>query len=175
MKMGAGLFWGIILIIIGLSIIFRMFFDISVFRILIAVVIILFGIRILIGKPNLFSKHQDNQVIFGEKNVQSTPVNNSEYNTIFGKSVYDFRQISNLSPGRTKLEVNTIFGNTEIILPNNIAVKIKADAVFGSAIMPNGNTIAFGTLYYNSPESDTSSSHLYIEANVVFGSLEIKQ
>jgi len=175
MKMGTGLFWGIILIVIGLSIIFRMIFDISLFRIIIAVAIILFGIRILIGKPNLFSSHDENQVIFGEKSFHSAPVNNTEYNTIFGKSVYDFRKINNLSPGRTKLKVNTIFGGTEILLPESIPVNIKADAVFGSACMPNGNTISFGTVHYNSANSDTASSYLYIEAGVVFGSVEIKQ
>jgi predicted membrane protein len=144
MKMGAGLFWGIVLIIFGLSIIF------SIFRVIFAVVIILFGIRVLIGKPNFFSTHSENQVIFGEKNVQSAPVNNTEYNTIFGKSVYDFRHIDNLSPGRTKLKVNTIFGSTQILLPDTLPVKIKADVVFGSVTMPDGNTMAFGTVNYNS-------------------------
>jgi predicted membrane protein len=175
MKMGTGLFWGIILIVIGLSIIFRMIFDISIFRIIIAVAIILFGIRILIGKPNVFTSHDENQVIFGEKSVQSNLINNTEYNTIFGKSVYDFRKISNLSPGRTKLKVNTIFGSTEIILPESLPVKIKADAVFGAAIMPNGNTMSFGTVHYNSANSDSASSYLYIEGSVVFGSVDIKQ
>jgi predicted membrane protein len=175
MKMGAGLFWGIILIIIGLSIIFRMIFDISVFRIIIAVLLILLGLRVLIGKPDIGSSHDANQVVFGEKNVQSEPVDNSEYNTIFGKSVYDFREIRNLSPSRTRIKINTIFGSTEILLPENLPVKIKADAVFGSANMPNGNTVAFGTIYYNSENTDTASTFLYIDASVVFGSLDIKQ
>jgi predicted membrane protein len=176
MKMGAGLFWGIILIVIGLGIIFRMIFDISIFRVIFAVLIILFGIRILIGKqPNLFSTHSENQVIFGEKNIQSTPANNTEYNTIFGKSVYDFSQINKLSPGRTKLKVNTIFGSTQILLPDSIPLKIKADAVFGSACMPDGNTMAFGTVNYNSINSDSAPSYLYIEASVVFGNLDIRK
>jgi predicted membrane protein len=176
MKMGTGLFWGIILIVIGLSIIFRIVFNVGIFRIVIAILIILFGIKVLIGKPNLFFSHNDeNQVIFGEKFVQSDPANNSEYNTIFGKSVYDFRQIISLSPGRTKIKVNTIFGDTEILLPESIPVKIKADAVFGSATMPNGNAVAFGTVKYNSENSDTSSTYLYIEGAVIFGSLEIKK
>jgi hypothetical protein len=175
MKMGPGLFWGIILIILGISIIFRMFFDISVFRILIAFAIILFGIRVLIGKPNLFSKNNENQVIFGDKFIQADPLTNTEYNTIFGKSVYDFRKMGSLSPGRTKITANTIFGSTELILPDSIPVKIKAEAVFGSASMPNGNTVAFGSVLYNSPGSESASDFLYIEANVVFGNLVIKK
>jgi hypothetical protein len=60
-------------------------------------------------------------------------------------------------------------------LPESIPVKIKADAVFSSACMPNGNTMSFGTVHYNSVNSDTASTYLYIEASVVFGSVEIKQ
>jgi predicted membrane protein len=174
MKMGAGLFWGIILIVIGLSIIFKVFFDISILRIVFAIVIILFGIKILIGKPKVFYHHGENQVLFGERSYKASSVEQTEYNTIFGKSVYDFRDIKNLSPGKNKLEVNTIFGSTELIVPDSIPVRIKADAAFAAARMPNGNSVAFGTVNYNSNNADTSKDYLYIEANVVFGDLKVR-
>jgi hypothetical protein len=37
MKRGAGLFWGIMLIVIGLSIVFKVFWGVSILRIVIAV------------------------------------------------------------------------------------------------------------------------------------------
>lgn len=172
--MGAGLFWGIILIVIGLSIIFRVFFDISIFRIVFAVVIILVGIKILIGKPKVFYHHGENQVIFGEQTFRSKNLDQNEYNTIFGKSVYDFRDIKNLEPGRNRIEVNTVFGSTEIIIPDSLPVRIKADAAFAAARMPNGNSVAFGTINYNTDNAVNANDYLYIEASVVFGDLKVR-
>jgi hypothetical protein len=175
MKMGTGLFWGVILIVIGISIILRVFFDISVFRIVIAVLLILLGIKILIGRQIFNSSGDDNQVFFGERVYKIVPQNNAEYNTIFGKAVYDFREIDSLSDQRTKVSFNTVFGNAEILLPKALSVQVKADAVFSSARLPNGNTIAFGSANYNSEMVDSSAPKLVIEANVVFGSLDIRQ
>jgi predicted membrane protein len=174
MKMGAGLFWGIILIVIGLSIIFRVFFDISIMRIVFAVVIILIGIKILVGKPKFFSSHDENQVLFGERAYKATSVGQTEYNTVFGKSVYDFRDIKKLDSGKNRIEVNTVFGSTELIIPDSIPVKIKADAAFAAARMPNGNSVAFGTINYNNESADSAGDYLYIEANVVFGDLKVR-
>jgi len=173
--MGAGLFWGIILIIIGLSIIFRIIFDINIFRIVIAVIFILIGLKILIGRPFLHSESGENNVIFGEREHNAAPVNGMEYNTIFGKTVYDFRKVDSLTQMKTKITFNTVFGSTDILLPPTIPVKIKTDAVFSAASMPNGNSVAFGSTNYISPDATDSTSFLEIEAHVVFGGLIIKQ
>lgn len=177
MKMGAGLFWGLILIIIGLSIIFKVIFDISIFRIVIAVVFILIGIKILIGKPILKASMSadENVVIFGERTYKTVPVHGTEYNTIFGKTIYDLRDVKKLDELHTKLTFNTIFGSSEVILPDSIPVKIKTDAVFSGAIMPNGNTIAFGTSKYSSENIMTDAQLLDIEAHVVFGAMNIRR
>lgn len=173
--MGAGLFWGIILIVIGLSIIFRVLFDISVFRVVIAVVFILIGIKMLIGRPVIHTEEHENNVIFGEKDYKLHPVNGTEYNTVFGKTVYDFREVRSLEELHTRVTFNTVFGNTDILLPEDIAVKIKTEAVFSAAKMPNGNTVAFGSTKYTSPNVADSTLLLDIEAHVVFGGLNIKQ
>ncbi len=173
--MGAGLFWGIILIVIGLSIILRVAFDISIFRIVIAVVLILMGVRMLIGRPIMQQEGKENHVIFGEKSNNEDPIDGTEYNTVFGKTVYDFRSMKPLSKPRTKISFNTVFGNNEVVLPLNLPVKIKADAVFATASMPNGNTVAFGSTTYEANTENTDSSVLVIEANVVFGALIIRQ
>lgn len=173
--MGAGLFWGIILIVIGLSIILRVAFDISIFRIVIAVVLILIGIKMLIGKPIMQHEGNENHVIFGEKNNTIDPVNGTEYNTVFGRTVYDFRNMKPLSERRTKIKFNTVFGNNEIILPPDLPVKIKADAVFATTSMPNGNTVAFGSTNYEANTENIDTAILLIEANVVFGASIIRQ
>ena len=172
--MGAGLFWGIILIIIGLSLIFRIFFDISVFRVIIAIVFILIGIKILIGKPVFHSGERENDVFFGEKMISSTPEDGMTYNTIFGKTVYDFRDIQ-LTDQDTRISLSTVFGATEILLPPSVPVKIKADAAFAEAKMPDNNSVSFGNITYISDNVPDTASVLKIEAHVVFGSVVIKQ
>jgi predicted membrane protein len=175
MKMGPGLFWGLILIIIGLSIMFKVLFNISIFRIVIAVVLILIAIRILIGKPVMHTDDNDNVVMFGERVYQMQPVDNTEYSTVFGKTTYDFREVRNLDELHTKLKFNTVFGSTEILLPDSIPVKVKAEAVFGTAEMPNGNSVTFGSTHYSTEDIMTEAQLMEIEANVVFGGLNIRR
>lgn len=175
MKMGPGLIFGLILVAIGLSIIFRLFFNINIFRILFAAIFILIGISILIGKPIFSNKGGDNHVMFGERRINSAPYSGAEYNTIFAKTVYDFRGIDSLAAKNIKISFNTIFGATEILLPSNLPVQIKTDAVFAFAQMPDGNSTAFGTTHFNSRQDEADTPVLIIEADVVFGGLEIKQ
>jgi hypothetical protein len=175
MKMAPGVFWGILLVIIGLSIIFRIVFDINLFRVIIAIFIILIGIKILVGNKGIFNFNTvKSDVIFGEKSFSGTPNNKTEYNVIFGKSVFDFRDVDFKDEKPIRLKINTICGAAVIKINGNSPVSIKAEAAFAGAKMPNGNTVAFGTSYYNSDTFDKSGNYLYIEADVVFGSLEVK-
>jgi predicted membrane protein len=173
--MEAGFFWGAMLIVLGVSLIFRIFFNISVARILVAFILIFIGIKLLIGRK-IFSTIQDENQGFGGNRIYKTmPRNNSDYNTIFSKTTYDFRELDTLALPRTKISFNTVFGNTEILLPKGINVQVRTDAVFASSKLPNGNTIAFGTANYISDRNDSASTRLMIDANVVFGSIDIKQ
>lgn len=177
MKMGPGVFWGIILIALGLSIIFKIVFGISMFRVIIAVLFILFGLRILIGRPVWKQQESnDNTNMFGEREIKIEQLDNNEYNTVFGKTIYDLRNLDEFSDLPKKVEFNTVFGHSEIYLPKDLKVKIKADAVFAAAEMPNGNTAAFGTTTYETKnDSITSTKVLKIEAHAVFGHISILQ
>ncbi len=174
--MGAGLFWGIVLIIIGLSIIFRLFFDVNVVRVVVAAVFVLIGIKILLGRPVRQPEPDsaENNTLFSERVYHTDPQDRAEYNTIFGKTVYDYRHVTTLEDLRTRMSFNTVFGTTDILLPPNIPVRVKTDAVFSAAMMPNGNTVAFGSANYTSNDVRSDSLLLEIDAHVVFGSLNIK-
>ncbi len=173
--MAPGVFWGIVLVIIGLSIIFRVIFNINLFRVLIALLLILLGIKILIGNKGIFDfSSAKNDIIFGEKSYSGSPGDRTEYNVMFGKSVFDFRNIDFKEEKPVRLKINTIFGAAEIKINENSPVKIKVDAAFAGARLPNGNTVAFGSSQYVSDSYDASSKYLFIDANVVFGGLEVK-
>lgn len=173
--MGFGVFWGVILIIIGVSIVFKVVFDVSIFRIIIAVAFILIGIKILIGKSAVNISSNDSDVIFNDKRYTEFPSSSTEYNTIFGKSIFDFSDAAIPTDKQINLEFNTIFGNSEIHLPQGLPVRIKAEAVFGSAKLPNDNTAVFGSANYVSDHDSTVASFINIEANAVFGNIEIIQ
>jgi predicted membrane protein len=72
------------------------------------------------------------------------------------------------------MEINTVFGSGEIIIPKDVPVRIKADAAFAGTTLPNNNTSAFGSIYYESPGFNASKPFLYINISVVFGSLHIR-
>jgi hypothetical protein len=172
MKMGTGIFWGIVLILIGLGVIIRIVFnvDFPIIKILVAFFFIFIGIRILMGDRGVFHFHNTtNDVIFSENSFKAS--GNKEYNVVFGKANYDFRDI--VLTEKVRVDLHTVFGGAEIRLKKGTPVRIKVESAFGGANMPNGNSTAFGTTLYESPNFNPDSAHLYIKADVVFGGLNV--
>lgn len=176
MKMAPGLFWGVLLVIIGLAIIFRVIFNVNVFGVLFALFLIFVGVRMLIGKPWVTRTHcgDERNTMFDERTVTEQPEDNAQYNVIFGRSVYDFRNITFPDNEPIRIKVNTIFGNSVIRINRNTPVKIKSDAVFAGATMPDGNTVAFGSIQYSTDTFGVALNQLIIDAPVVFGALQVK-
>lgn len=174
--MGAGLFWGILLILIGLGIVIRVVFNINfpVVKFVIAFFFILIGIKLLFGGFNFWhSNIEGNTTIFSESKINGLKEKYKEYNVIFGSSVIDLRNID-LSDGSKEIEINTIFGNTTLIIDKETPVKIKSDVVFASSKLPRENTSAFGTGHYESDNFNKDANHIYIKADIVFGELKVK-
>lgn len=178
MKMGSGMFWGILLIVIGVSLILKIIFhiDFPIFKIVVAFVLIYLGVRILIGPSfKVCSKHKtENTVVFGNTRFENFEMN-KEYNVVFGKGEYDFSNFTLDSVVVTRLDMHTVFGNSRLILPPLLPVKIEIDAAFSGVTLPNGNTASFGNSVYTSKYFDESKPYLHIKADVVFGSMEIIQ
>jgi predicted membrane protein len=175
MKMAPGLFWGVLLVLIGLAFILRVVFHVNLFGVLFALFLIFVGISLLVGKPWMFHhKKSDQSNVFGERTVHEQPRDNAEYNVVFGRSVYDFSDVQFTGKEPVRIKLNTVFGNSVLLINKDMPVKIKSDAVFAASSMPDGNTVAFGTIQYATDSFATSLNYLYIEAPVVFGALEVK-
>ncbi len=172
MKMSTGVFWGIFLIVIGVSYILKVVFDIGVFRIIIACVFILLGIKMLIGKTHHHGGNCQNEknLFFGERIIGTIPTDGMKYNTVFGKSVYDFTELDSLQ-SNIDIEINTVFGSTDLILPKNIPVIIKAESAFSAVEMPDGNSIAFGN--YNYKNEVEGPFRIKIKINTAFASFKV--
>ena len=173
--MAPGLFWGVLLVLIGLAAIFRVVFDVNLFGVVFALFLIFIGVTLLVGKSWMFHHQKgERDTIFGDQKVTEQPRDNSEYNVIFGRSVYDFRNIQFPDNEPIRVKINTVFGNSVILINKNTPVKVKSDAVFAGSSMPDGNSVAFGTIQYATDTFAVAINHLYIDAPVVFGAIQVK-
>ena len=174
MKMGAGLFWGAFLLLLGVALIIKVVFnvDFPVFKVVIGTLLILLGIRLLLGRSCISPRHFDpEETIFNERTYDS-PESGKEYTVLFGKGVYDFTDVD-LSGGSVHTKVSTIFGGAQIIIPADKPVRIKADAVFAGAELPDGNTAVFGSAIYESTTWTPDAVSINIKVDVVFGGVQV--
>ncbi len=176
--MSASLFWGLILILIGISIIIKIVFniDFSIFRVIIALVFIYFGIRLFIGRDfSFYHNNNDEQLILFSKRTVDHLEDGKEYNVIFGDGRFDLRKISVSDSEVVRFELNTVFGNSEILLNPEIPVEINSNTVFGGTRMPNTNASAFGEASFKNDTAKKSKAKIIIETNTVFGGLEVRE
>ncbi|MFN3402737.1 MAG: hypothetical protein ACK40G_01500 [Cytophagaceae bacterium] len=166
----SGIFWGILLVFIGLSIIIKVVFDINipVFRIGFALLLIYLGVKLLIGiSDNSKSKES---IVFGEGKVEGE-LSKQEYNVLFGKGHIDLTGSSVNVEIVGKKKINVIFGQADVLVSDTVPVCIKSSSAFGAINFPDKTIISFGERQYNtSPETVACTE---IELNVVFGQAEI--
>ena len=172
--MGAGIFWGAFLLLLGIALIIKVVFqvDFPVFKVLVGIFLILLGIKVLFGRFIIPSHHfEPEETIFSERTFDD-PESGKEYKVLFAKGVYDFTNVD-LSKGSIHTKISTVFGGTQIIVPRDVPVKITADAVFAGAELPDGNTAVFGTSVYQSDSWTPDTASINIKAEVVFGGIQV--
>lgn len=177
--MGAGMFWGILLILLGVSLIFKVVFnfDIPFFRIIIAFLFFFIGLKILFGNWGVFKFEKgDNDILFCEATIHSEELNKKEYNIIFAKGVFDLRNLDlEQEKVNKRVKISTVFGGTIIKVNKDLPLQIEADAVFSGAKLPDGNTAAFGNSHYMSPTYNPNFPSLQLKIDVVFGGVDIQE
>lgn len=176
MKMGAGLFWGAFLLLLGVALIIRVVFNVEfpIVKVVFGIMLVLLGIKIIFGKT-FFSPEdvRDEDTIFREQ-VYKQPEKGREYSVVFGKGVYDFTGVD-LSEGPYRTKISTVFGGSKIIIPSDKPVRIQADAVFAGAELPGGNTAAFGSSIFENELYQPDSAAIEIQVDVVFGGVQVVQ
>lgn len=165
----SGLFWGVFLIVIGLSIILKVTLNINlpVVRIFLALFFIYIGISIITG--GFTGK---NNAVFNDVRITS-PANNDEYNVIFGKGEIDLTNIA-VGTNNFKVAANTIFGSSNIYISSATPAIIKVNAAFSGVRQPDGNLISFGNNTFRTGNFSENDNHLIIEVNAVFSGVEIR-
>lgn len=167
-------FWGALLILLGCSMVLKVFFkvEIPVFRIAIALIFIYIGIRIMMGWSGGSGwVGNDHNVIFGESQIKAT-TESREYNLIFGHGDVDFTEIVPVKEN-VNASLNAVFGAGNIRINPAVPTKVVIDCAFASARVPNNQQSSFGNLTYTTPAYKEGQPCLYIKGSTVFGSLEV--
>ncbi len=100
---------------------------------------------------------------FSSQNIKlnKEKINNLELNAIFGGIEYDLR--NGVIKGDIVINATAIFGGIDIIVPDDVNVKIKSTSIFGGA--SNKKQLM----------DDKEKKHtIYINASCVFGGVDIK-
>jgi predicted membrane protein len=170
-------FWGIFIIIIGLSFILTTVWNIKlpIFRILISLLIIYVGVSLLIGafsgKSSKSWNSDTTQFFHSAAFAPDDETLSKEYTTVFGSQTIN---LSKLDPKRDyNLETNSIFGSTRVVVPAHFNLRVKASTAFGSVSLPDGGSAVLGDNTFVHKGNPDSAYTLFIEGNAVFGSFQL--
>lgn len=169
MRFFSGMFMGITFLVVGIILLFNSIFNfnINIFKLIVGVLIVLFGIFILF---NGFGFQDSRNIIFREGVIRVSEVQD-EYNIIFSSGTVD---LSKLKIGNEvkKIKINTIFAEGKIIINPEIPMMIKASSAFGELELPDKSSVIFSSKEYKTVNFDDNQSYFKIEANAVFGKLK---
>ena len=168
-----GIFWGALLIILGVWFIVRRSVPvhIPVIRIIVAVLFVYAGVRILARGPVSVDR---NTAVFSESTMSYSPDRGREYNLVFSSGSVDLSQAAP-SGASIHAEVNVIFGSGTLRINPSLPVRVSMSSAFGTVESPNGRSVAFGEMVYTTTSYREGAPALEIHATAVFGRLAILQ
>lgn len=162
------MFWGIVIILIGISVISQAVFKIHlpIGRIVTGLVFLYIGVKILLG---VFGAKKEHTTIMGKSNVSVEIIEDAKYDAVFSSQVIDLSNAID-NGGVHSIECNAVFGSAKIIIPKNMRIQVKSASIFGSVRTPHNET-NFGESEYTT--GPNSSGLLKLKVNAVFGSVRI--
>jgi len=166
-----GVFWGVLLIIVGVWFLVRRYVPvhIPVIRIVIAVFFVYVGIRVLVQRP---VAEERNTSVFSESAMRYSPENGRDYNLIFSSGSIDLSDMT-LAEASVRLQVNVVFGSGTLRINPSLPVRVLMSSAFGTVEAPSGRSVAFGDTVYATPSYREGAPALEIHATAVFGRLTI--
>jgi hypothetical protein len=169
-----GIFWGVVLIALGVWLLVRRTIPVHVpvVRILVGVLLVYAGIRVLVWGPAI--GHRNTAVFSQTSIVAGSADRENEYNVIFGSGDVDLRPLA-ATDRSVGAQVNVIFGSAVLRLDPSVPARVHMSAAFGSVHAPDGRTVSFGDATYATPAWKEGAPALDVRAAAVFGSLRIAQ
>lgn len=166
-----GVFWGIVLILVGVWFLLRRLIpaQIPVLRIVVAALLIYVGIRVLVNGPLGRPGHA---AFFSESHMRYSPGWARDYNIIFGRGSVDLSDVT-AGSASVRTEVNVIFGSGVLRVDPSKPLRIDMSSAFGAVEAPGGRSVSFGDTVYTSPSYHDGEAALEIHATAVFGRLVV--
>ncbi len=156
----------IIVILFGIWLLFRHLLpiNISFFRLLAGIVVILVGINLIAGAfQNNYSKGSA-----GINNAQ-TVGDELRYDTVFGQNNIDIDK--NMLAGKN-IKLDCVFGSLVLKLPKDEAYRFETNCAFGNIRLPDGQSVSFGDMVFQKGENiDTPHK---VKISCVFGSVKVE-
>lgn len=159
----SGYFWGILLILWGLSLVLKAFFPTFKFplgTIFISICIIVFGVQLLVsgfGNKRSFSVRN---VKHGFSEHQSKGYT-EKLNVVFSTDTLNLNSVD-VSENDRFVEINAVFGKATLYVASDVPVRLETDAVFGTVHKDSRLKLA-----------TNSETALVIDASAVFGTVDI--
>jgi predicted membrane protein len=167
--LSGGMFWGTLLIVLGLLVVLNVVFHVAmpVGKIILALLFFYFGIRLVIGSS--FRRHR--AVVFNEQRFDDVGSGN-KYDIVFGRGDVD---LTRTVPGdrSVPVEVNNVFGACVVTISPQVPVRVIASSAFGSVRLPDGNVTSFGEYSWKSPNCDESRPHIQLHVSAVFAGVRV--
>jgi predicted membrane protein len=194
-----GLFWGLILVLLGVLFLLDNFYiidfseAISTFWPLILIVI---GIKILLDKKRDNSHHKTDSGtgpinmksykesgsgrisesnVFGDihMKIDSESFTGASVNNVFGDIRLDLSGVK-LTQEITKIHVSGVFGDVTIDIPDGIALNVRSNSVAGDiSIRGNRKDGLFPNLTYQDEAYVKAKQKIDLQCSIVFGSINV--
>lgn len=171
---------GVIIIVVGLSVLLGAVFGINIpiLKILLGLFLLYMGIKVLFGafswdfQFTAEKRSSDHEAVFAEAQFQYPNASDKkEYVTVFGKSTLDLSEVTAIP--EQKLESVTVFGESVILVKKGQPLKIVSNTVIGKAELPGKNISAFGKFEYLTPGLLETDPALHLEVTAVLGSVKV--
>jgi len=199
-KKSGSLFWGLILILFGVLFLLDNFYIMDFGEFIVTywpLILIAIGLKILYDNKYRESGEKDatgtttfemsdknystDKDRFSESNVfgdisinaSSEKFSGGSVNNVFGDMNIDLTKI-NLSKELVKVYISGVFGDITIKTPQNLALKISANAVAGDIVTRGERRDGlFPKLNYTTDNYESAEKKLYIQVSIVFGSVNV--
>ncbi len=164
--------WGILLVLLGSSLLVKSIFGIAIpiFRIVGGCILVYAGLCMITDiSPKKLLKNEGT-IRFEKKVINDVSSLKSEnhFSVLFGEGIIDLSDLTNEMEPK-KVKIDTVFGNTTLKINPNIPTKVTVKAGFGNVRLPEKEfTLNFGEYTYYTHDQAIKPK-LTVKVDVAFG------
>jgi lia operon protein LiaF len=167
---------GIFLLLLGIGFLLANVLQINFWAMCFPAGLILIGVLLLV-RPRVFDTSMvSNWYLFGDvkRGSEWTPVD-EEFWLFFGNTKLDFTQ-AQLPVGETKIRINGLIGDVDVIVPADVGVAVSASGVFVDLRTPTDKADRFlSPADSASPNYATAERKLHLSTTFVIGDIDVLQ